>query len=146
MEELQTYKTPKNILVKMQVVHFGKILFNLQFLAFAIILASVLTFIFPAIYYLMLICIAVFSLFTLFANPTFMSYWSGGDKLLQVADIFTHSWKYTIPIILALAITSIICLSFDRKQKHTTRIIVSVIIAVLASFILILKLINGGGF
>lgn len=144
MENQKVYKTPSKTLARMQVVHFGKILFNLQFVAVAIMVASVLSFIMPAIYYLVLICIAFLSLFTVFANPTFMSFWSGGETLTKIASVLTQSWKYTVPIVLALAIASIVCLCLDKNQKHIARIVVSVIICVLALIVLIAKLINTG--
>lgn len=146
MENVKTLSTPKDTLIRMQVVHLGKILFNLQFVVVAIMLASILTFIFPAIYYLMLICAAFLSLFILFANPTFMSMWSGGDNLLKVADILAQSWRYTVPTVFALSIAAIVCLSFDKNHKHPARIIVSVIVCGLAGVTLLAKLINKGGF
>ncbi len=146
MKNVKTLSTPKDTLIRMQVVHLGKILFNLQFVVVAIMLASILTFIFPAIYYLMLICAAFLSLFLLFANPTFMSMWSGGDNLLKVADILAQSWRYTVPTVFALAIAAIVCLSFDKNHKHPARIIVSVIVCGLAGVTLLAKLINKGGF
>lgn len=145
MEKQQTFKTPNKTLARMQVVHLGKILFNLEFLALAIMLASVLTFILPALYYLVLICIMFLTLFIVFASPEFMSWWNGGETLAKVADAMTQSWKFTVPIALALAAISIVCLCFDKNQKHTARIVVSAIIAVGAAILLIAKLINGGG-
>lgn len=145
MERQRTFKTPRKILARMQVVHFGKIMFNLQFLVLAVMIASVLSFIMPAIYYLLLVCAAFFSFFSLFANQTFRSMWSGGEYLTKVAETLTYSWKFTVPIVLALAIGSIICLCFDKKEKHIARIVVSVAFAVLALIVLALKIINGGG-
>lgn len=144
MENKKNYKTPVNTLAKMQVVHLGKILFNLQFIAVAVMAASVLSFIIPAIYYLFLICLAGLTLFTLFANPTFVSFWTGGEKLTNIATILTQSWKYTVPLVVALAIGTIVCLCFDKNNKHTARIVVSVIVCILAAIILILKLVNNG--
>ena len=145
MENQEKYKTPSKVLARMQVVHLGKILFNLQFLALAVMAASVLSFILPAIYYLMLICVALLTFCTLFANPTFASMWAGGETLTRVAEVMTQSWTYTVPISLALAVLSIGLLCFDKNQKHPARIAVSVIIALIAVVILVLKLINGGG-
>lgn len=145
MENNNIYKTPNKTLAKMQVVHLGKILFNMQFVVLAIMVASVLTFIMPAIYYLVLIFVAFLTLFTLFANPNFMALWSGGEKLTQIASVLTESWKYTVPIVAVLAIASIVCLCFDKNQKHPARIAISVIICVLAIVVLVLKLINAGG-
>lgn len=144
MENQKTFKTQNKTLARMQVVHLGKILFNLQFIVVAIMVASVLSFIMPAIYYLFLVCIAFLTLFTLFANPTFKSFWAGGETLTKIATVLSQSWKYTVPIVLVLAIASIICLCFDKNQKHIARIVVSVIICVLALIVLLLKLVNTG--
>lgn len=145
MENQKTFRTPSKTLARMQVVHLGKIVFNMQFIVLAIMLASVLTFIMPAIYYMLLICIGMLSLFILFANPTYRAFWKGGETLTKIADVLTRSWKYTVPIVLILAAVSIICLCFDKYKKHTARIVVSAIICVIALVVLILKLINKGG-
>lgn len=144
MENLETFKTPPKVLAKMQIAHLGKILFNLQFIALAVMLASVLTFILPAIYYLMLICITLLTLFMVFSNPNFASFWKGGEHLTTIADVMTQSWKYTVPIVAVLAIASVICLLVDKNNNHIPRIITSVIIAILAIAVLVLKLINTG--
>lgn len=144
MEQPKNFQTPKPMLARMQVAHLGKITFNLQFLALAIMLASIVTFILPAIYYLMLICIAMLTLFIAFANPAYTKLWSGGEHLLTVADFLTKSWKYTIPILLALSVTTIICLIFDKNQKHVARITFSAIFALCSLIYLIAKLINTG--
>lgn len=145
MENAKNFKTPKKTLVNMQVVHLGKILFNLQFIAVAVMFASVLSFLLPAIYYLMLLCISLLTLFTIYAAyPNFKNLWKGGETLTKIAEVMAQSWQYTIPIALALSVASIICLCFDRRQKHTARIVVSAVIAALAVFVLILKLINNG--
>lgn len=139
MENQKIFKTPSKTLARMQIVHFGKILFNLQFIAVAIMAASVISFIIPVIYYIFLICIAGLTLFIIFINPTFMSLWTSGEKLLDIAAVLTQSWKYTVPIVAILAIASIICLCFDKSKKHTARIVVSVIICVLALIVLLSK-------
>lgn len=74
MENQKAFKTPIKTLARMQVVHFGKILFNLQFIALAVMAASVLSFLMPVVYYLLLLCIAFLTLFLIFANPTFLSF------------------------------------------------------------------------
>lgn len=140
MENQKTFKTPKSVLVRMQVVHLGKILFNMQFIAAAVMAASVLTFIMPAIYYILLVSVACLSLFTLFANPDFAALWSGGETLTKLAETLSLSWKYTVPIVAVLAIASIICLCFDKNKKHTARIVVSAIFCVLAIVVLLINL------
>ena len=142
MEKQKAFKTPIKTLVGMQVVHFGKILFNLQFIALAVMAASVLSFLIPVIYYLLLLCIALLTLFTVFINPTFLSLWSGGEALTKIADTLAQSWKYTIPIVAALAVASLICLCFDKNKKHPARIAVCAVICILALAVLILKLAN----
>lgn len=144
MENQRIFKTPKNILARMQVVHFGKILFNMQFLVVAIMAASVISFIIPFLYYVMLICLLIFSLFSLLANGTFMSLWSGGETLTKIASILTQSWKYTVPIVAILSMASIVCLCFDKNKKHIARIVVSALICVSALVVLVLKLLNSG--
>lgn len=144
MDNQKTFKTSNNILIRMQIVHLGKILFNLQFIAVAVMAASVISFIMPAIYYLFLIFIALLTLFIAFTNPAFTSLWTGGETLTKIADTLTQSWRYTIPIVAILAIFSIICLCFDKNQKHHARILVSTIIAILAIIVLLLKFINTG--
>lgn len=145
MENQKVYKTPSKTLARMQVVHLGKILFNLQFVAVAVMLASVLSFLMPAIYFLVLILITLLTLGMAFANPAFSSYWTGGEYLTHIAEVFAQSWQYTVPIVAVLAVLSIVCLCFDKTQKHTARITVSAIMCVLAVVVLVAKLINNGG-
>lgn len=144
MENQKKFKTPKNVLARMQVVHFGKVLFNMQFIVVAIMAASVISFIIPFLYYIMLASILVFSLFSLLANDTFMSLWSGGETLTKIASILTQSWKYTVPLVAILSIASIVCLCFDKHEKHIAKIVVSVIICVIALVVLFFKLVNMG--
>lgn len=145
MEQERLVKTPNSMLAQMQVVHFGKILFNLQFIAVAIMFASVLSFVFTAVYYVMLVCISIFTVFTIYVwYPGFSSWWGGGETLARISVILASSWKYTIPIVLALSIGSIVCLCFDKNEKQVVRIVVSGIICALALAVLILKFINGG--
>lgn len=144
MENRDRFKTPKKTLAKMQVVHLGKILFNLQFLVLAIMLASVISFILPAIYYIVLVFLVLFSFFSLLANPTFRALWSGGEALSKVADVLLYSWKFTVPIVAIFSVASIVCLCFDKNEKHIARIVISVLIFVAAIAVLILKLLNSG--
>lgn len=146
MEENKSNKTPSNILIKMQIIHLGKILFNLQFIFIVIMAASVLTFIMPALYYLILFMVAAVTLFSLFADPTFRSLWSDGEFLTQVATYLAGSWKYTVPLVAIFSISSIVCLCFDQNKNHIARIILSGLFFVIAIIILFLKLVNTGVF
>ncbi len=144
MDRQNIFKTPKNILARMQIVHFGKILFNMQFIGVAIMAASVISFIIPVIYYIFLVFLLLFSLFSLLANDTFMSLWDGGESLTKIASVLTQSWKYTVPIVAILSIASIVCLCFDKNEKHIAKIIVSATICVNSLVVLFLKLVNMG--
>lgn len=146
MDNPQTFKTPLKTLVRMQVVHFGKILFNLQFIAVAVMMASVLSFIIPAIYYLVLICILMLSLFTLLAKPEFMELLSGGEELGKIAEALSHSWNYTIAIVAVFSVASIICLCFDKHKQQLPRIIISAVVCGIDLLILLIKLAVSGVF
>lgn len=146
MEDQRLYKTPIKTLARLQVVHLGKILFNMQFIAVAIMIASIVSFLIPAIYYIVLFCILFLSLFTLLSNESFMSLWSGGETLTKIAEALTHSWKYTIPLVAALSIASIVCLCFDKNKKQIARIVISSVTCTLALIMLFLQLANSGVF
>lgn len=146
MENQKSYRTPSGTLARMQVVHFGKIMFNMQFIPVVIMAASILSFILPAIYYILLICALFLSLFTLLANETFMASWAGGETLVRVMEALYYSWTYTVPIVAVMSIASIVCLSFDKREKHIGRIVTSAIIFVLALVLLFFKLVNSGVF
>lgn len=145
MEDRKTYRTPGKTLAMMQVVRFGKILFNMQFIAVAVMVASVLSFIIPAIYYIFLIAVLLLSLFTLLTDPGFMAMLSGGETLIQITEVLSQSWKYTVPIVAVMSLASIVCLCLDKYTKHTARIVVASIMCVLSVLVLLLKLISTGG-
>lgn len=140
MDNQRPYKTPKGTLAGMQVVHFGKILFNMQFVALAIMIASLISFVLPLIYYVLLASVTMLTLFLLLLNPTFRALWAGGEVLTKIAEVMLESWKYTVPAVAILSIASIVCLCFDKQKNQTARIVVSAIFAVLSGIVLILKL------
>lgn len=144
VENHNTMKTPHRVLIKMQLVHLGKILFNFEIVALCILFSSVLSFAITVVYYMFLIIVSLITLGLIYAiYPEISSWWSGGETLTNIAHTLAQSWKYTIPIVVALAIASIICLCFDRHRKHTGRIVASIIIGVIALVILVLQLIGG---
>lgn len=130
----------------MQVVHFGKILFNMQFIAVAVMIASVLSFIIPAIYYLLLICILMLSLFTLLAKPEFVALFSGGETLSKIAEALANSWNYTIAIVAVFSVASIVCLCLDKHKQQLPRIIISAVVCGIDLLILLIKLAVSGVF
>lgn len=140
-----TLTTPKNVLLRMQVGRLGKILFGLQFVALSVVFASILSAVAIVVFYLFMgmITIATFGLIFA-AYPNFSDWWAGGEVLQTIFTALSASWPYVIPVSLVLAISSIICLCFDYREKHTARIVVSAIIGVLAVAVLVIKLIGGG--
>lgn len=145
MENQETFKPPRSYLARMQVVHLGKILFNLQFLAVAVMVLSVLSYVFTVSYYLILIMAAFLTLFTLFASPAFRALWAGGETLNAFAEALAESWKFTVPIVAALSVAAIVCLCADKGERHIARIVVSAAICAIAVVILIFKLTSAGG-
>ena len=141
----ENIKTSNGLLARMQVVQFGKILFNLQFVALAVMLASVVSQIFVMAYYLVLIMVAFLTLFTLFFSPEFQELWSAGEAFTDMANAMAASWTYTVPILAAVSAASIICLCFDKNNKHIARIVVSAVVCLIAVIMLIVKLTNGAG-
>lgn len=140
MENRNVYKTPKKTLARLQVVHFGKITFNLQFVAMAFMIASVLSFFIYPVYYVMLIGVTAFTLGMIFVwYPNFKAWWTT-DTLNKFTVWLARSWKYTVPIVMLLAAISIICLCFDKdKKKQAGRIAVAAILIVLAVIFLLIK-------
>ena len=141
---VQAVTTPKSILVRMQVARLGKIAFNLQFLAVAVMAASVLSFLAMAVFYLLLLLITLLTLGLIYAAiPSLKDMWAGGAVLEGIFNTLAASWPYAIPAALALSVASIICLCFDYREKHVARITVSAVIAVLSLIVLIIKLVAG---
>ena len=148
MEEekgVQTAPTPKNILARMQVARFGKITFNLQFIAVAVMMASVLSFLAIAVYVLFLLVAIIFTLgLIIFLYPNLGAGLGSGEALATIFETLAASWTYTAPVALALSVTSIICLCFDYREKHIARIVISAVIAAVSLIVLIIKLATGG--
>lgn len=144
MDEERNFQTPRGILLKMQATHLGKILFNLQFVAVAVMLASVLSFLFTAVYYVFLIAVTLLTLGAIYAiYPEFASWWAGGETLGNISVKLAASWQYAVPIVIALSAVSIALLCVDRTRKQTARIVISAVILALAVIILVIKLSAG---
>lgn len=138
------FKTPRGVLAKMQATHFGKILFNLQFVAVAIMLASVLSFLIVALYYFFLLAVTLLTLGGIYAiYPEFASWWSGGETLNNIAVTLSSGWTYIVPIAIAVSAISVVMLSLDRTNKQTARIVISSVICALSVIILLVKLCTG---
>lgn len=142
--ERKIIETPSSILIRMQVVHFGKILFNLEVVALLIVLSSILTFLSAVVYYTFLLFITVGTFGLIYAlYPTFSTWWSGGETLLNVSVYLSENWKYTIPLVFVLSVASAICLGFEKGNKQVVKIAISMIIALFALVIFIFKWTRG---
>lgn len=140
------YKTPKSVLARMQAAHFGKILFNLQFLAVAVMAASALSVLATVMFYLFMIIVTIGSIGLIYVlYPPFASWWAGGEKLQEIMEVLAGSWQYAVPVALALSLSSIVLLCFDKEQKQVGRIVVSALVALFSVVFLIFKWINEGG-
>ncbi len=139
MGNQKIFKTPKNDLARLQVVNFGKILFNLQ-IVMALIVASPLPFVLYPVYYAGLLLISIFTGFVIFlAYPGFASLWVP-SRLYAFLTSLNNAWAYTIPIVIALSLLSILCLCFDKNYRHKNRIIASIIVIVAVLIYLIFRL------
>lgn len=139
MEDKKMLKTPSDVLVRMQVVRLGKILFCLQFVAISVMYASLLTIIAYPFYYVILVSIAILTLFSIFAwSPGFKSWWNPVG-LNNMFLLLAKSWKFTVPIALILSIAAFACLCFDKYDRHVKKKASCVLICVLAIIYLILR-------
>ncbi len=142
--ENQTGKTPNKILAQMQTARLGKIAFALQFIALAVMLLSVFSFIVFLAYIVVILVLAFFMLFRLYFSPIFESWWAAGLNIINFAVMTVKWWVYTAPVTLVLSAVSIGCLCADRKNKHTVKIVLSVIVAALTLGYIITNLIIMG--
>lgn len=141
MENQKVFTIPKKMLARMQVVHFGKLLFNLQFIMVALMLSSLLSFVVYPLYYVVLLTILGFTVFTAFIIiPNFASWWNP-TTLNKITVFLAGTWKYTIPIAAAVSIASIVCLCFDKSEKHFIRITISSAICLFTLAYLFFKII-----
>ncbi|MDE7163514.1 MAG: hypothetical protein K2O44_05500 [Clostridia bacterium] len=142
---VQSVPTPKNVLIRMQIARLGKIAFNLQFIAVALMAASVLSFLSIVVYAAIVMVAVICTLGLIFvAYPSFADGLTGsGEALTSIFNMLAASWTYTAPTALALAGVSIICLCFDYREKHVARISISAVIAAIAVIVLIIKLVGG---
>ena len=144
--EKERVQTPKKLLAEMQIVRFGNAAFALQFISFAIMILSLATFLAVSAYYLILLVIAMLTLFLLFFHPGFYAWWQAGENVLNFSVMIANWWKFTAPITMAISIISIVCLCLDRKNKHIAKISVSAVVAGFALIYLIANLIQLGAY
>lgn len=141
MKNQPMYRTDHQILFRMQVVHLGKILFNFQIVAFVILIASFFSLFLTAMFWLILFVIMLVTLFTIFINEDFRRLFANSSEIMDwVTSVFAQSWQYTVPTLAILSVATIICLSFDKNQKHLGRIVTSVIFGILAIGVLVIKM------
>lgn len=123
----------------MQVVRFGKICFNLEIAALVIMLVSFLSVMISMavmiMYYLVLFIVLIGSLFFILMDEGYRKLWSSSDWVTKIGDAMGQCWHYLTPVAGVLAVVSIVCLCFDKNQKHFVRIAISVLVALVTGIV-----------
>lgn len=140
MENQPLYRPTTDALARLQVVHFGKICFNLEIATLVVMLLGFLSIMISAavmlIYYLVLFVVLIGSMFLILFSEDYRKLWSGGDVVTKIADAVGQAWPYILPATMVLALLSVVCLCFDKHQKHFVRIGISVAVFVVLLFFL----------
>lgn len=149
MEEITTaraYKPTKNQSARIQLAHFGKILFGLQFIPLAIILAGLLSAVVMVFLYLIVLLVLLATLFLiLIAAPDFISSLQSGEVIGEITQGIMSITPYTASITLTLSVLSIVFLCCDFRKKDIPRIVVSSVVSVLAIVALAIFYFTTGG-
>ena len=125
-------KTPRDLLVNMQVKRLGNITFVLQFISLAIMFLGMISFGLALMYFVVLFLYALCTFFLVFFDPEFVALFSAVDGVLNFSLVIASWWKFTAPITIFLSVLSIICLELDKSKKHTAKIVLSAIVASIA--------------
>lgn len=132
----------------MHVIHIGKILSNISIVAMLFVLISFLsiTVSAPALicYYVLLCFSVVLSFGTVLLTDTFANLWTGGvNAISKFSEILQVIWPYALAITAICAISSLICLCFEKYNKSKGRIAFSITIIAITIIMLILFVIGG---
>lgn len=157
--ETESVVVPNKVANQMHLGHLGKIFSNLSIVCLLISLAGVLSFVLYAIIevlgvfaVILMFLIIILTLGAILAiipgywgtMKTLISWFGSlGTIMEKVGAIITKIWPIVIPLAIAFAVTSLICLIFDKTQKHTARIVFSSIVIVIAIIVLIVFLVGG---
>lgn len=128
-----------------RLAHLGKILFNLSILGAVLCIASLISYVLIAFYYLILIMILLCTLFLILVYvPDFMDLFKGGEGMMELLVMFSNTYVPIIaPVTSVLAALSIAALALSR-QKNVARIVFAVIFFIIGAAFTAMRSIVGG--
>lgn len=142
----------QNKINSMHVAHLGKICFNFS------ILGLVLTFIYLLLPFAILFALVIMAAVIILLP--FIWLFSGGatdcegvfgglndssELILRFQELVNAYLPYSAGITIALSVLSIVFLLMDKTEKHTARIIISIVFAVLSVIAIIIFIAVPGG-
>ncbi len=123
---------------------FGKILSNISIVCLLLCVASIITTLISVFLIMFGIIMMICTLGLVFA--IFPNYWSmltsTGEFVGKFASFMVYAWKFLAPIGIICAILSVVFLLLDRNNKHTARIVFSVLVLI-SIIIIIFVLLRG---
>lgn len=136
------YVTPAGETTRMYLTRLGIILSNISIASAVISVLILLAGILQILFYLVLILIAMVTLFTVFLNPEYRKMFSGQNQLTDFITSAMQVLPFTAGASLICAIASIVLLVFDKHERHTGRIIWSGIVIGLLVIVIIAALLS----
>lgn len=136
----------RNSIGALRVLHLGKILSNFAILGAVLCIASLVSFLLLALYYLILIAVLLGTLFLiLIAYPEFTNLFTGGEQLTQLLVTFSNTCVPIIaPITAVISALSIAVLAISKQRNVTVRIVFAVICLVVSLIFTVLYTFMGG--
>lgn len=136
----------RNSIGALRVSHLGKILSNFAILGVVLCIASLVSFLLLALYYLILIAVLLGTLFLiLIAYPEFIDLFAGGEQLTELMVTFTNTCVPIIaPITIVVSVAAIAALAMSKQKNITTRLVISIICSVAAVIFTVIFTFMGG--
>lgn len=130
----------------LRTAHLGKILFNFSILGAVLCVASFLSFILIAFYYIILIVTLLGTVFLiLIYMPEFAELFADGQKMMDFIVIFSNNWVPVIaPVTAVIAAMSIVLLAISKQRNVTVRIVFASIFLVVGVVFTFLRYVVGG--
>ena len=136
----------------MHLAHLGKIFFNFSILGIVLVLfyllmpiASLFALLMMAVVIILLPFIWLFSGGAVNCNQVMDGINGSSEMMLKIQDVVHAYLPYAAGITVALAGLSILFLVLDKTEKHTARIVISIVFAVISVIALILFIAVPGG-
>lgn len=131
----------------MRVAHLGKILANIAILGAVVCLATVLYYVFIALYYLVLVGILLGTMFLiLIPYPEFMKLFTNTEAINDLVVSFTTKYVPVIaPVTLVISALAITALVVSKQKNVTDRLVTSIVCALIALVFTFIFTFMGGG-